>query len=43
MKKSSASPSQQEVVNLFSKRGLTISTVILYYNLNINDDFSKYI
>lgn len=29
-----SNPSQQDVVNLFSKRGLTISTVILYYNLN---------
>jgi len=28
-----SNPSQQDVVSLFSKRGLTISTVILY-NLN---------
>lgn len=27
--KPQATPSQQDVVNLFSKRGLTISTVIL--------------
>lgn len=41
--KSAATPSQQDVVNLFSKRGLTISTVItnliLLFCLEINYNF----
>jgi len=32
--KSPAAPSQQDVVNLFSKRGLTISTVTYLYLYN---------